>query len=124
MPMPATRQFDVHTKRTFMNPESNRRGSNEEIVVAEIGHSGTQFDGFAHQTIGDSLYNCFKVNDVATRTGFTKLGIQNTGAIVTRGVLIDVAATQGRGDVAGHVRDHRAGPSTGAVDARCRARAR
>ena len=50
MPMPATRQFDVHTKRTFMNPESNRRGSNEEVVVAEIGHSGTQFDGFAHQT--------------------------------------------------------------------------
>jgi kynurenine formamidase len=92
MPMPATRQFDVHTKRTFMNPESNRRGSNEELVVAEIGHSGTQFDGFAHQTIGDSLYNCIKVNDVSTRTGFTKLGVQNAGAIVTRGVLIDVAA--------------------------------
>jgi kynurenine formamidase len=92
MPMPATRQFDVHTKRTFMNPESNRRGSNEELVVAEIGQVGTQFDGFAHQTIGDSLYNCFKVNDVSTRTGFTKLGIQNAGAIVTRGVLIDVAA--------------------------------
>src|SRR5262245_17638193 len=92
MPMPATRQFDVHTKRTFMNPESNRRGSNEELVVAEIGQVGTQFDGFAHQTIGDSLYNCFKVGDVSTRTGFTKLGIQNVGAIVTRGVLIDVAA--------------------------------
>ena len=95
MPMPATRQFDVHTKRTFMNPESNRRGSNEELVVAEIGQVGTQFDGFAHQTIGDSLYNCFKVNDVSTRTGFTKLGIQNVGAIVTRGVLIDVAALKG-----------------------------
>ena len=92
MPMPAIRQFDVHTKRTFMNPESNRRGSNAELVNAEIGHAGTQFDSFAHQTIGDSLYNCFKVNDVATRTGFTKLGIQNVGAIVTRGVLIDVAA--------------------------------
>jgi kynurenine formamidase len=92
MPMPATRQFDVHTKRTFMNPESNRRGSNEELVITEIGHAGTQFDGFAHQTIGDGLYNCFKVSDVSTRTGFTKLGIQNVGAIVTRGVLIDVAA--------------------------------
>jgi kynurenine formamidase len=94
MPLNPTRQFDVHTKRTTMNPQSNRRGSNEELVVAEIGQVGTQFDGFAHQTIGDSMYNCFKVGDVSTRSGFTKLGIQNVGAIVTRGVLIDVAASK------------------------------
>jgi len=74
-----------------MNPQPNRRGSNEELVVAEIGQVGTQFDGFAHQTIGDSLYNCFTVGEVSTRAGFTRLGIQNVGAIVTRGVLIDVA---------------------------------
>lgn len=92
MPLNPTRQFDVHTKRTTMNSQSNRRGSNEELVVAEIGQVGTQFDGFAHQTIGDSLYNCFKVSEVSTRTGFTRLGIQNVGAIVTRGVLIDIAA--------------------------------
>jgi kynurenine formamidase len=92
MPLPATRQFDVHTKRTVMNPQSNRRGSNEELVVAEIGQVGTQFDGFAHQTIGDSLYNCIKLDAISTRTGFTRLGIQNVGAIVTRGVLVDVAA--------------------------------
>lgn len=95
MPMNPTRQFNVHTKRTTVTPTSNRRGSNEELVVAEIGQVGTQFDGFAHQTIGDSLYNCFKMDDVATRTGFTKLGIHNVGAIVTRGVLVDVAALKG-----------------------------
>jgi kynurenine formamidase len=94
MPLNPTRQFDVHTKRTTMNAPSNRRGSNEELVVSEIGQVGTQFDGFAHQTIGDSMYNCFKVGEVATRTGFTKLGIQNVGAIVARGVLIDVAASK------------------------------
>ena len=92
MPIPAPRRFDVHTKRTNVTPQSNRRGSNEELLVAEIGQVGTQFDGFAHQTIGDSMYNCFKVTEVATRSGFTKLGVQNVGAIVTRGVLIDVAA--------------------------------
>src|SRR3954468_24111051 len=37
MPFFGTRRFDVHLKRTFMNPEANRRGSNEELVVAEIG---------------------------------------------------------------------------------------
>src|SRR2546425_2860573 len=46
MPFFGTRRFDVHTKRTFMNPQSNRRGSNEELVVSEIGQVGTQLDGF------------------------------------------------------------------------------
>ena len=95
MPIQATRRFDVHVKRTFMNPQSNRRGSNEEVVVAEIGQVGTQFDTFPHQTIGDSLYNCFKVEEIQTRTGFTKLGVENVGALMTRGVLIDVAGLKG-----------------------------
>jgi kynurenine formamidase len=91
MPLSAGRRFELETKRTTMAPQSNHRGSNEELVIAEIGQVGTQFDGFAHQTVGNSLYNCFKVDEVSTRTGFSKLGIQNVGALVTRGVLIDVA---------------------------------
>ena len=95
MPFFGTRRFDVHTKRTFMNPQSNRRGSNEELVISEIGQVGTQFDGFAHQTIGASMYNCFKVEEAATRGGFEKLGVENVGALFTRGVLIDVAGLKG-----------------------------
>jgi kynurenine formamidase len=95
MPFFGTRRFDVHTKRTFMNPQSNRRGSNEEYVTGEIGQVGTQFDGFAHQTIGNSMYNCFKVDESATRNGFEKLGIENVGGLITRGVLIDVAGLKG-----------------------------
>ena len=92
MPLSPTRRFELLTKRTVMSPESNRRGSNEEMVLAEIGQVGTQFDGFAHQTVGNSMYNCFKVDETATRSGFSKLGIEHVGAIMTRGVLIDVAA--------------------------------
>jgi kynurenine formamidase len=95
MPFFGTRRFDVHTKRTFLNPGANRRGSNEELVVGEMGHVGTQFDGFAHQTHGGLLYNCLPVDDVATRSGFTKLGIEKVGALITRGVLVDVAALKG-----------------------------
>ena len=95
MPFFGTRRFDVHTKRTFMNDFSNRRGSNEEIVISEIGQVGTQFDGFAHQTHEDSWYNCFKVSENQTRSGFTKLGIEKVGMLMTRGVLIDVAALKG-----------------------------
>ena len=81
MPFFGTRRFDMHTKRTVMNPESNRRGSNEELVVSEIGQVGTQFDAFPHQTIGRRLYNCVRLDEVATRTGFTKLGVEKVGTL-------------------------------------------
>jgi kynurenine formamidase len=95
MPFSLGRRFELHTKRTVMNPGVNRRGSNEEIVFSEIGQVGTQFDGFSHQTAGDSLYNCFKLDAISTRNGFTKLGVENVGSLMTRGVLIDVAALKG-----------------------------
>jgi kynurenine formamidase len=95
IPFAGTRRFDVHTKRTFMNQPSNRRGSNEEIVISEIGQVGTQFDGFAHQSIEYSHYNCFKTDEISTRTGFTKLGIEKVGTLMTRGVLLDIAALKG-----------------------------
>ena len=95
MPISSTRQYNVHTKRTFMNPQANRRGSNEELLTSEIGQVGTQFDGFAHQSIEYSHYNCFKTDEISSRTGFTKLGIEKVGTLMTRGVLIDVAALKG-----------------------------
>jgi kynurenine formamidase len=95
MPLSAGRRFQLDTKRTTMNPQSNRRGSNEELVVTELGQIGTQFDGFSHQTIANSVYNCFKLDEIAGRTGFAKLGMQNVGALMTRGVMIDVAALKG-----------------------------
>jgi len=96
MPFSNARVFELHTKRTVMNPGTNRRGSNEEIVFSEIGQVGTQFDGFSHQTIGDSLYNCNKLDDIQTRNGFKRLGVEHVGALMTRGVLVDVAALKGR----------------------------
>jgi kynurenine formamidase len=95
MPMPAVRRFELFTKRTRNDPGTNRRGSNEELVVAEIGQVGTQFDTFSHQTIGASLYNCIPLDEAASRTGFSKLGVENVGALVTRGVLVDIAALKG-----------------------------
>jgi kynurenine formamidase len=91
MPLFGTRRFDVHLKRTFMNPQASQRGSNEELVVTELGQVGTQLDGFTHQTIGDELYNCLKYDDIASRGGFTEMGIDQLGMVFTRGVLIDVA---------------------------------
>ena len=77
MPLFNNRRFDVYTKRTTDILGSNRRASNEELVVSEIGQVGTQLDGFAHQAIGQSLYNCFQIDQMATRSGFEKLGVEN-----------------------------------------------
>ena len=95
MPFFGPRIMNMQPKRTFMNTGRNTRGSNEEMLTGEFGQIGTQFDGFAHQSHGDSHYNCFKTSEIATRNGFTKLGVQNAPTFFTRGVLIDVAALKG-----------------------------
>ena len=95
MPLFGSRRFELNTKRTVLNPGTNRRGSNEELIYAEMGQIGTQFDAFSHQTIGNSFYNCFQLEDVATRTGFTKLGVEGVGMLMTRGLLVDIAALKG-----------------------------
>ena len=95
MPMNPARVFNMTTKRSAQAPGANQRGGNEEIVTTELGQVGTQFDAFPHQMIANRMYNCVKLEDVETRSGFTKLGVENVGMIFTRGVLIDVAGLKG-----------------------------
>jgi kynurenine formamidase len=89
----ANRVFNIYTKPSLPTP--NARQENEELVVTELGQIGTQFDAFAHQMWGDSFYNCFKLGEIGTRSGFKKLGVENVGSLMTRGVLIDIAGLKG-----------------------------
>lgn len=95
IPLFGTRRFELYTKRTGPVLGANKRRSNEEVVLTEIGQVGTQMDMFSHQTIGDQHYNCVDTNEAATRTGFTKLGIEKIGMLFTRGVMLDIAALKG-----------------------------
>jgi kynurenine formamidase len=95
MPFFGTRRFEVHLKRTGPSLGANQRRSNEEFIFTELGQVGTQFDMFPHQTIGDATYNCVKIDDIASRGGFTKMGVDGIGMLFTRGILIDVAASKG-----------------------------
>jgi kynurenine formamidase len=95
IPLASGRRFDLYTKRTNGPLGTNARFSNEELVVTELGHVGTQFDMFSHQAIDGAFYNCVPMADVATRTGFSRLGVDAIGALFTRGVLVDVAALKG-----------------------------
>lgn len=81
-------------KQTFM----------DELLVGEIGQSGTQFDALAHPMIqvkgeegwedGDYFYNKNKLEDIGDPYGMKKLGPEKVGSFFTRGILIDVAASK------------------------------
>jgi kynurenine formamidase len=95
IPVVRTRRFDVHLKQTFFPASANRLGSNEELVITDIGQVGTQLDGFPHITIGEEGYNCVNVPSLMTREGFREMGIDTVGTVMTRGVLVDVAGLKG-----------------------------
>ena len=73
--------------------------ANSEMVAAEIGQVGTQFDGLGHVGVRvngeDLFYNGFKLSEFGDSYGLKKLGIENVGVIFTRGVLLDLAAYKG-----------------------------
>jgi kynurenine formamidase len=77
----------------------------DEIVTAEIGQVGTQWDGLGHPMIrvqgapgwkdGNYFYNGVRLEDVETPRGLKKNGAEQQGGFFTRGLLIDVAALKG-----------------------------
>lgn len=78
--------------------ENNLVG-HDELVSGQIGQVGTQFDGLGHIGVRvdgeDRFYNGFNREDFGTPYGLERLGVENVGAIFTRGVLIDMVAFRG-----------------------------
>jgi hypothetical protein len=52
-------------------------------------------DGLNHLQIGDRTYNGFLLADIVEDYGTNRLGIDTLPQVVTRGLLLDVAATRG-----------------------------
>jgi kynurenine formamidase len=96
MPMFGTRHFSLRIPQAFKIPGKNQAIYHDELVSAELGQVGTQFDGLGHLGIGDLFYNGNNRADFAQPEGLTKLGIENVGPLFTRGVLIDVAKLKGK----------------------------
>ena len=92
MPMVGTRHFSLRIPRVYPLPGTNQAAYHDEIVSGELGQIGTQFDGLGHLGIGDLFYNGNRGTDFAQAEGLTKLGIEHVGPLVTRGVLVDMAA--------------------------------
>jgi kynurenine formamidase len=65
-----------------------------EIVVGTQ-QLGTHLDALSHLQIGDRGYNGWSVAELADGAGVKCLGVETVPQIVTRGVLVDVAARRG-----------------------------
>jgi kynurenine formamidase len=77
----------------------------DELVTAQIGQVGTQFDSLAHPMIqikgkkgwkdGNYFYNGVRLEDVGGPFGMKKLGTENVGSFFTRAVVIDMVKLKG-----------------------------
>lgn len=56
---------------------------------------GTQLDSIGHIQIGDRFYNGWSTRQVVEPWGLNRFGMETVPPIVTRGVLIDIAAFKG-----------------------------
>ncbi|HZI81391.1 MAG TPA: cyclase family protein [Vicinamibacterales bacterium] len=95
MPLFGSRHYSLKVPYMFAMGGKNQAGYHDDIISGELSQIGTQFDGLGHVGIGELFYNGNKRADFATPDGLKKLGVENVGAIVTRGVLIDVAKYKG-----------------------------
>jgi kynurenine formamidase len=85
-------------RQTLGAPEGgigrNQVGWVVETVMAPS-QIGTHMDGLNHLRIGDRSYNGFRIDDIAEAWGTNRLGIETLPQVVTRGLLLDVAAARG-----------------------------
>ena len=81
----------VLPERAFGN---NQQTFVEESVSGAL-HSGTHLDGLAHIGIGAYAYGGRSWADLIGADGLSELGIENVPPLVTRGVLLNVAAVHG-----------------------------
>ena len=115
IPVFGTRHYSLRIPLTFGPLGTNKFVWHDEIVSAELGQVGTQFDGLGHLGIGDLFYNGHSRHDFARPEGLIKLGIEHVGVFVTRGVLIDVAKYKGV-DMLGDTYEITAPDLTGALE--------
>ncbi|MEZ4666409.1 MAG: cyclase family protein [Anaerolineae bacterium] len=64
-------------------------------VVSATSQMGTHIDGLNHLQIGDTFYNGFTLGEVVEDYGTNKLGMETVPQIVTRGLLLNIAAVKG-----------------------------
>jgi kynurenine formamidase len=78
---------------SFDIPGANTRVFSDKVTLET--HSGTHIDAFAHWSTGGRMYGGRTADESYAADGMRALGLENAPPIVTRGVLIDLAASRG-----------------------------
>lgn len=81
-----------HVVTTRRRPDGMLSGADD--VVTMHTHGTTHVDALCHIYMGDTLYNGHSSESI-TPFGAQRCGVQNAGPLVSRGVLLDIAAFRG-----------------------------
>src|SRR5712691_1973051 len=92
-----TNYHQINRRRRDAGPAGLPRNSVNWIVeqVTATQQMGTHMDGLNHLQMGDRTYNGFLLADIIEDHGTNRLGIDTLPQVVTRGLLLDVAASRG-----------------------------
>ena len=92
-----TNYHHINRRRYDAGPAGWGRNNVNWIVeqVTATQQMGTHMDALNHLQVGDRTYNGYRLADIAEDHGTNKLGVDTLPQIVTRGVLVDVAAVRG-----------------------------
>jgi hypothetical protein len=104
MPSPFDRTYSLVLPVRSGPYGANRLVAKTDFMSAVIGQVGTQFDGLGDVgkedvmddgSVHDVFFNGFTAEEMDSRGGLLKLGIEHVRPIVTRALLIDIAAYEG-----------------------------
>jgi len=96
MPFVSGRHYSMIIPSAAPPAGKNKIVGYEEFISTQLGQVGTQLDGLGHVGIGDKFFNGFDRNEFVTPNGLKKLGVENIGVFLTRGLLLDIAALKGK----------------------------
>jgi kynurenine formamidase len=86
----------VNRRRPDGGPEGWGRNAVNWVVeqITATQQMGTHLDALNHLQVGDRTYNGHRLADIAEEWGTNRLGVETLPQIVTRGLLLDVAAAR------------------------------
>jgi kynurenine formamidase len=85
------RKFELYGLQTIGTNLSN----NDDLINVSL-NTGTQMDSLAHLGADGVFYNGHKAADFVAMDGLKKLGAEHIPPMVTRGLLLEMAALKGR----------------------------
>ncbi|MGY1739113.1 MULTISPECIES: cyclase family protein [unclassified Blastococcus] len=87
----------VNRRRPDGGPEGWGRNAVNWVVeqITATQQMGTHLDALNHLQVGDRTYNGHRLADIAEDWGTARLGVDTLPQVVTRGLLLDVAAVRG-----------------------------